>query len=154
MESTTTSSDERRAPESEQPDAMERASLAGTLPEEDRRTDDPTAQGDGASGFPTAVAEGDYAARQVETATLPFEDPRSIAEGVTEFFDRIDEHVKAAFRAHVLSEIDALGAGGAVSIDGTTVAVSGYHAGRRSYGHGPTTAEALADFHRNAGPRH
>lgn len=89
----------------------------------------------------------------VETADLPFTDPRSIAERVKDFFAAADDDIKAAFHGEIFGKLDALGAGLSLTVEGTTTTIAAYHAGRRVYGHGPTVAAAFADLERNVGPR-
>lgn len=76
----------------------------------------------------------------------------SVAARVKEFWQHAEEDVKAAFHGEILSKIDELGPGSSVSRDEFHTAVTAWRNGTRIHGHGATTAEALADFHRQAGP--
>lgn len=86
-------------------------------------------------------------------ATLGEETPQpSIVERVKEFWQHADEDVKAAFHGEILGKIDELGPGSSVNRDEFHATVTAWRNGTRIHGHGTTTAEALADFHRQAGP--
>lgn len=95
-----------------------------------------------------AVAAGEESSETAQE-TAPLYDAVS---RVKTFMEESDREIQEAIRGHVLAEVDQLGPGAHISRDDLHATVTAWRNGTRIHGHGTTTAAALADFHRQAGP--